>query len=323
MRDIRTELKNKIDNIPALPGIYKMLDTRGNIIYVGKSKCLKNRVKSYFVKEHKWEKINRLVELIYDIDYMVTDTHLEARLLECELIKSIKPYFNSQMKNDQKYAYLQIKDYNPYNALAVVNERTENTYGPFRSRNILNDLINLLKNIYPVSFYGNRYNFEYHIFPVVMDKDTFNSNRKVLEDILNHEEKFSLFISQIEEEMYKAAGNYRYEVASLYRDMINHLRYIGHGINGYKELSSKRLILKIPTADGVKLFYVSNGKILLSKKYKRLTQLNKYLDDFIKKGDILSNDNNISSDDKSAIDYRDILYSEISSLPKEMIIMQN
>lgn len=320
MRDIRTELKNKIDNIPALPGIYKMLDTRGNIIYVGKSKCLKNRVKSYFIKEHKWEKINRLVELIYDIDYTVTDTHLEARLLECELIKSIKPYFNSQMKNDQKYAYLQLKDYNPYSTMAVVNERTENTYGPFRSRSMLNDLINLLKNIYPVSFDGNRYIFEYHIFPVVMNKDTYYSNRKVLEDILNHEEKFSLFISQIEEEMYKAAVNYRYEVASLYRDMINYLRYIEHGINGYKELSSKRLILKIPIADGFKLFYVKKGKILLSKKYKRLTLLNKYLDDFIKKGDILSNDNNISTDDKSAIDYRDILYSEISSLPEDMII---
>ena len=75
-----------------------MLDFKGNIIYIGKSKCLKKRVHSYFVKSPVWEKAKKMAPLIYDINYIVTDTHLEAMLLECEMIKTIKPYFNAAMK---------------------------------------------------------------------------------------------------------------------------------------------------------------------------------------------------------------------------------
>jgi len=322
MKEIKPELKNKIKNIPPLPGIYKMLDSRGQIIYVGKSKCLKKRVQSYFVKDHKWEKINKLVSFIHDVDFIVTDTHLEARLLECELIKSIKPYFNSQMKNDQGYVYLKLNDYNPYNVLSLVNERTDNSYGPFRSRNLLLEFISLMKNIYPVGFENNRYVFEYHIFPVVMDKNDYNHNYKILKSIFEFEDKMRLFISQAEEKMSEAANAYRYETASAYRDILNCLKYIEHGINGYKNFFSKKLVLKNPTVDGVKLFYVNKGSILLSKKYKRLSDV--YLKNFINKGNLISQKQeskespNVS--DKASVDYRDILYSEICSLPGDMIL---
>ena len=110
-------IKEKLKQIPKLPGIYKMLDSRGNIIYIGKSKCLQNRVKSYFVASPKWEKVNRMVTMIKDIEYVVTDTHLEARLLECTLIKEHKPRFNAQMKNDQRYFFIKVENYNRYNPL--------------------------------------------------------------------------------------------------------------------------------------------------------------------------------------------------------------
>lgn len=325
MSNISADLKNKIKNIPMLPGIYKMIDNRGQVIYVGKSKCLKKRVQSYFSKDHKWEKIKRLVSLIHDIDYIVTDTHLEARLLECDLIKTLKPYFNSQMKNDRKYVYLQIKDYNPYNPLAVVNERTDNSYGPFRSKNLLEDLVGLLKNIYPLSFVKNQYVFEYHIFPAAMDKETYCSNKKILKDLFDCEDKMSLFISQLEDKMHDEAMNYRFETASVYRDIINSLKYVKHGINGYKDLFSKRLVLKIPTIDGVKLFYVCKGKILLTKKYKRLPRNEDYIKNFIIKGNAIRKEYSFAEEkiiDKETLDYRDILYSEICSLPEDMIIWQ-
>lgn len=349
MKDINTELKNKIKTIPPLPGIYKMIDVRGQVIYVGKSKCLKKRVQSYFVKDHKWEKIKKLVSRIHDIDYTVTDTHLEARLLECELIKTLKPFFNFQMKNDRRYVYLQLKNNYPHSALAIVNERTDNAYGPFRSRNLLDELIGLLKNIYPISFDGSRYIFEYHIFPVVMDRDTYFANLKILMELLDDEGKMSLFISQAEEKMNKAAEDYRYELACIYRDIINGLKYIRHGINGYKEIFSKRLVLKIPTVDGIKLFYVNKGNILLSEKYNGSSLPDHYLKDFIDKGNAVLKDfidkgisvsenfidkrNAISrgipaSDDettvdKATLDYRDILYSEINSLSEDMILLQD
>lgn len=320
MIGISDRLKDKINNIPALPGIYKMLDSRRNIIYVGKSKCLRKRVKSYFIKDHKWEKVKKMVALIRDIDYIVTDTHLEARLLECSLIKTIQPPFNSQMKNDRRYAYLQIKDYNPYNALGVVHERSDYTYGPVRSQHMLIDLTQLLKNLYPIRFDGNHYAFEYHIFPITMDKSTFEQNQQVLINLFSSEDKLDQFIQQLWDKMNYASSNYHYELASIYRDIIRGLEYVKHGINGYRDLFSKRLVLKIPTQEGVKLFYVNEGNILLTKKYKRLSSLDKYLKNFIEKGNKIEDINGREFDDKAAIDYRDILYSEISSLPEDMII---
>ncbi|TAH59770.1 MAG: hypothetical protein EWM50_07465 [Gottschalkiaceae bacterium] len=320
MGEPKKDLKKKLRNIPELPGIYKMLDSHGNIIYVGKSKCLKRRVRSYFTKDHKWEKINKLVALIHDIDFTVTDTHLEARLLECELIKTIKPFFNSQMKNDRNYVYLQVKEYNKFNALAVENERMENSFGPFRNRYKLILMIDLLNNLYPISFDGSNFNFEHNIFPLIMDRDTFDDNKRILLSLFTDDFNLALFISQLEEKMKEAANNYKYELASLYRDMINCLEYVRYGINGYKELFSKRLVLKIQITDGIKLFYVNKGKILLTKKYKRLSQLNKYIDIFIEKGNAIRYKNPIEQDDKVAIDYRDILYSEINGFTEDMII---
>ena len=90
--NLSIELKQKLDSIPQLPGIYKMLDSQGNIIYVGKSKCLRKRIKTYFTGNHERSKIEKLVSLISDIDYIVTDTHLEAKLLECKLIKKLNQY---------------------------------------------------------------------------------------------------------------------------------------------------------------------------------------------------------------------------------------
>lgn len=320
MKEKQSILLNKLNTIPALPGVYKMLDSKGNIIYVGKSKCLKKRVKSYFVKNHKWEKVKKMVALIHDIDFIVTDTHLEARLLECNLIKTIQPYFNAQMKNDQRYIYLQVNDYNPYSILAVVNERSENTFGPFRSQHILIDFTKMLIHFYPISLKGSQYKFEYHIFPIPLAKEIFEHNQKILMDLFTSENKMNLFLLQLEDKMKESANAYHYEIASRYRDMIHSLEYVKYGINGYKELFDKKLILKIPTTEGIKLFYVNKGCILLTKKYKRLT--NQYLVSFIKKGNEveISKKLSLSEESKATIDYRDILYSEINNFTNDMII---
>lgn len=117
--------KTKILSLPESPGIYKMLDKEKNIIYIGKSISLKKRVRTYFSEKPKWEKVKKLAPLIDDIEYIVTDTHLEARLLECEMIKRVKPIFNSQFKNDKGYVYLNIKDYNIYNPISIVYDYEE------------------------------------------------------------------------------------------------------------------------------------------------------------------------------------------------------
>ena len=102
-------LKEKIESLPKTPGIYMMKDKYGDIIYVGKSKKLKERVKSYFInsKNHS-RKVKRMVNNICDIDFILTDTELDALLLECEMIKKIRPMYNKLMKNHENYSYIKI-----------------------------------------------------------------------------------------------------------------------------------------------------------------------------------------------------------------------
>jgi len=315
---VSDKIRDKLNGLPSLPGIYKMLDSKGNIIYIGKSKCLKNRVRSYFSVAPKWEKVKKMVFFIDDIDYIVTDTHLEARLLECELIKKFQPSFNAQMKNDSKYVYLKIENYNRFRALSVVSEREAYTYGPFRNKHSLRDIIDLLKHIFPITKRNEAYKFDYHIMPNVMDQETFNENRKHLVELFSDNAKMLELKKALTEKMEEASILYKFETASKYRDIIQGLDRINHGIWHYKKLMSQDILLNIPIKRGFKLFFISNGSILQKEKYDELTE--EVIDLFIK--NVYSNKPSISinQDEKAGIDFRDILYSEIISLPEEMVM---
>lgn len=318
MTKVPKHLIEKINQIPAEPGIYKMLDSNDRIIYVGKSICLRNRVKSYFVKNHRWSKVEKMVSFIDDIEYIVTDTHLEAILLECNLIKKIKPMFNTQLKNDEKYVYLKIEEFNIHNPLSIVNTREENCFGPFRRKFSLVELINSFKNIYPIVKDNEGYRFYYNLMPISMDRDKFDENKKSLEEIFSDDKEMMLLINKLEEKMKEAATELQFATASVYRDMIYGLNYLKTGIYGYKTIFSKDIILKIPISEGYKLFFISKGEILLKSTFSNLTDED--MKNFINTGSNLKSSISKNSNEKSSMDYRDILYSEIKSLPKEMII---
>jgi excinuclease ABC subunit C len=313
-------IKNKIKQIPELPGIYKMLDSANNIIYIGKSKCLKKRVQSYFTGSPTWEKVSRMVTMIRDIEYIVTDTHLEARLLECKLIKEVKPRFNAQMKNDQRYIFLKVEPYNLYNPLSVVSERSENCFGPFRSKFKISEFLSSMKNIYPIALVNDCFEIEYHMFPVSMDREAFELNRQLLLELFTREDYLLSFIEAMKNKLQEAASEYRYEVALSYRDMIHSLTVIKNGLDGYKSLAVKDILLKLPIPEGYKLFFVSCGNIINSRITPELSET--AIKTFIR--DSKTNVAElcpIADNEKSGIDYRDILYSEISGLPDDMVIL--
>ena len=310
------ELKQKLNLIPQLPGIYKMLDSRGNIIYVGKSKCLRKRVRSYFTGKHKSSKIEKLVSFIDNIDYIVADTHLEAKLLECELIKEIKPIFNSQMKNDGRYVYLKIADkYNPYKTLTVEPQRSEYSYGPFRHKYAIYEMIDAMMNIFPISKQNNLYLFDYNPIPLTMEQARFEENRRILVEIFSDTKCMNSFLNILEDKMKKAAISYKYETAAKYRDIIQGLNYVSYRINDYANFLSQDYLLKIPAINGVKLFLVSGGYILSKKLFKNPTRAD--IDLFINNAYLRKTLDIANMNEKAAIDYHDIIYSEIESLPKE------
>lgn len=319
MSKIPENLIEKLNTIPSLPGIYKMKDSCGRIIYVGKSICLRNRVRSYFVGNHKQTKIEKMVALVDDIEYIVTDTNLEALLLECELIKELKPMFNTQLKNDERYAYIKIENYNTHNPLSVVNKREQNTYGPFRRKFSLIEMISSLKNLYPIIRNNGSYDFEYNVFPITIEKDTYEENKVLLQEIFSDDKNLMKFIDKLEEKMKEAASSYRFETASTYRDMVYSLNYLKSGIYGYKNMFSKNILLKIPIPNGYKLFFVSKGQVLLKESYLFLTEI--AIKNFISNGNNLISSHPTIKDEKVSMDFRDILYSEIKSLSNEMVII--
>jgi excinuclease ABC subunit C len=129
-------LKDKAKQLPELPGVYIMKDAQNNIIYVGKAKSLKNRVSQYFQNSSKHSpKIVRMVEGIKDFDVILADTELEALLLECRMIKDLKPIYNSQLKNHQRYVFININMEEQYPTLEVVAEKRDKglNFGPYNS----------------------------------------------------------------------------------------------------------------------------------------------------------------------------------------------
>jgi excinuclease ABC subunit C len=313
-----SHLEKKLKQIPLLPGIYKMLDSSGQIIYVGKSKCLKKRVKSYFTKSPKQPKIERMIFFIDDIDYIVTDTHLEARLLECQLIKELKPYFNSQMKNDRRYSYLKVTHSGHSKGLSIVPEREEHSFGPFRSKQTIQSLIDMLTHLFPIVQDNISFDFYYHTLPELMNPETFMKNRQTLIQIFSEDAKLNCLINQLQICMHKEAAQYHYERATTYRDLIKSLAYISHNLHAYKHLTTRDMLLKIPVRDGEKLFFISNGRIVLKKYFPVLTSA--VIDNFKNEGYRMKAALVPIQDEKTAVDFQNILFSEIQTLPDEWIL---
>lgn len=142
-------LKEKIKNLPKTPGIYKMKNTSGDIIYVGKAKNLKQRVSSYFIqnKQHS-RKVLEMIRWIDDFDYEIVDTEFDALLLECHLIHQIRPRYNRMMNYYEGYGFFQLINKAPY--LKVLSEWSADglVIGPFFKQSKIQELKEIINSTY-------------------------------------------------------------------------------------------------------------------------------------------------------------------------------
>lgn len=304
------QLEQKLKTLPESPGIYQMLDQRGNIIYIGKSKCLKNRVRSYFVPSPAWDKAKEMVRFIEDIEIVVTDTHLEAMILECKRIKEIKPHFNSMMKNDARYSYLTLEDNYRRNPLKITAIRGNLSFGPFRSKNQLQEVTDVLRNLYPITRDGNKFEFEYHIFPCDMEQEVFQANRKVLIQIFSSKTAMTYFLRTVKREMKNAAERQSYERASQYRDLHMRLTSVQKYLTRFREWHKKDIVYTVPLGDECKLFYISDGLIVFSEKTTENTEDTRC--DFIKRAKLTKENTVDEQSEKELLDYREIVYGELA-----------
>ena len=146
------KIKAKIKNLPQKPGVYQYFDEAGKIIYVGKAKNLKKRVSSYFTKNHDTAKTRILVRRIQDIHYIIVDTETDALLLENNLIKKYRPRYNIQLKDDKTYPWICIKKERfprVFTTRRVIKDGSK-YYGPYPSVKIVNTLLELMSELYPL-----------------------------------------------------------------------------------------------------------------------------------------------------------------------------
>ena len=149
------ELLEKVKNeLPLSPGVYIMKDISGEIIYIGKAKALRNRVKSYFDNTQKTHKTYALVSNIDNFDYILTNSELDAFSLESNLIKEHKPKYNIMLKDDKSFPYLKI-DFNeryPRIQIARRPKSQQNTmiFGPYVTGTRISELLSIIKSAYPV-----------------------------------------------------------------------------------------------------------------------------------------------------------------------------
>lgn len=134
LENVHPFLKEKLETLPSCPGVYLMRDKRHRVIYVGKSACLKNRVRSYFHSKNLTEKTRWMVSLVRNFDIMTVNTEMEALILENVLIKKHRPYFNILFRDDKSYPYLELTTFEKYPRLRIVrsNGKLRGTYfGPY------------------------------------------------------------------------------------------------------------------------------------------------------------------------------------------------
>ena len=236
------ELRKKANTLPMEPGVYLMRDRRGEIIYVGKAKKLKNRVTSYFRGvEHHLPKVYRMVEQVQDFDYIVTDSEFEALVLECSLIKLHSPKYNILLKDDKGYHYVCVtKEPYPRIKLAMQKADDGNEYiGPFVSSMVVKQTVEEANRVFllptcrrkfPEDFGKERPCLNFHIHQcmgVCRGKITPEAYREVLDEALQFIRSGGVqSVEVLTERMQQSAEALDFERAARYRDRISAIRRI-------------------------------------------------------------------------------------------------
>lgn len=148
---MKEQIKNKLALLPDQPGCYLMKDKNGTIIYVGKAKILKNRVRSYFTGSHD-TKTERLVQEIADFEYVVTESNTEALLLEINLIQKNKPKYNIMLKDDKSYPFIKVTN-ERYPKLIITRKVLKDGalyFGPYPDARAANETKRILDRLFPL-----------------------------------------------------------------------------------------------------------------------------------------------------------------------------
>lgn len=255
------------------PGCYLMKNTDGKVIYVGKARKLKNRVSSYFTGAHNY-KTTKLVDHIWDFDYIVTGSEKEALLLEINLIKDYTPEYNIMFMDNTYYPYIELTDEtHPRLKIVRKTKNKKNKYfGPYPDATAARNTFKLLNKLYPLRKCNHvpdkpclYYSLHQCLGPCIneVDKNQYDEIRKELISFIHGNTKSK--IDELTEKMMTASENLQFELAKEYRDLIRSIEYVTAKQNVQFGDYKDRDILGYFIDKGyisIQLFFMREGKLL-------------------------------------------------------------
>ncbi|MGD0959106.1 MAG: excinuclease ABC subunit UvrC [Methylomonas sp.] len=281
--ETRFDLKTFLDNLTRRPGVYKMLDGKAEIIYIGKAKNLKNRVSSYFRGKSAVPKQQAMVAKIAAIEVTVTHTEGEALLLESQLIKRHQPRYNINLRDDKSYPYIYISSQHDFPQLSFhrgAKKRPGKYFGPYPSASAVKETLKLLQKIFPVrqcedSYYNARsrpclqYQIERCTAPCVdfVSKEQYRLD--VENTILFLQGQSGLLIDNLVAKMETASANLAFEEAAAYRDRIYRLRAVLEKNFVQGEKGDVDILACAAQAEVacVQVFFIRNGQNLGNRQF--------------------------------------------------------
>ena len=286
------DIKEALKNLPDKPGVYLMKDENEHIIYVGKAKILKNRVRQYFHKSsNHTNKILRMVSLIRSFEYIVTDSELEALILECNLIKKYWPKYNTMLKDDKSYPYIKVTVAEDFPRIMLVRDVKKDKakyFGPYASAYSAKETIDLVRKMYkirtchrvlPRDIGKERPCLNYHIkqcdAPCMgyISKEDYKAKIEEISDFLGG--NYRPVIKELEEKMLEASDHLDFEKAGEYRDYVRAVRTIMERQKIVKATNEDQDIIAFAANDTealIQVYFVRNGK-LIGREHFRMEQI--------------------------------------------------
>ena len=276
------QIEEELKKLPGQPGVYIMHDAKDAIIYVGKAISLKNRVRQYFQSSRdKTAKIKQMVSKIARFEYIVTDSELEALVLECNLIKEHRPRYNTMLKDDKTYPYIKVTASEEYPRILFSRQmkKDKNKYfGPFTGAGAVKDTIELIRKIYriracsrklPQDMGKERPCLYYHIHQCdapcqgYISQADYQESVKQAVGFLNGQ--YEPVMKYLEEKMMAASETMEFEKAIEYRDLLDSVKKVAQKQKITSQSMEDRDIIAMAKDERdavVQVFFVRDGKLI-------------------------------------------------------------
>ena len=280
MKNQSPNIAEQLTKTPVNPGVYLMQDSNNQVLYVGKAKHLKNRIRSYFNSSSNLSpKIQQLVHKIERFEFIVTETETEALILENNLIKQLKPYYNDRLKDDKTYPFIKVTLQEKFpKVLFTRNIKNDGSkyFGPFTSARSVRTTMNLLKKLFPyrsctktITGKDERPCLDFHINrcvgPCIGASKRQDYNEIINQVILFLEGDKKEVIRQLKTAMEKSSVNLEYEKAANYRDQIHSIEQINEKQRIFNADKSNQDIIGIHLASNeaaIQILHIRNGNMI-------------------------------------------------------------